>query len=128
MKGPAHKTLILTVCIIVGIMSVAGCEEEVKPAETNEEPKLSRFIAIENRELKKQIEELKKTHAGEIKQQKELLAKCEREKKDLEEVSSKGIESYMSDLMGPLTEENTKLKEENKALKAEIEKLKSETP
>ena len=130
MKGPVPKTLVLAVGIVVGIMLIAGCEEEENSSDTKSDTKpntrRSRLIAVENVQLKKQIEKLKKVHAKEIKRQEELLDKCEREKKTLEELSSKGVESYMQDVLGPLAEENAKLHEEIKTLKAQIEKLKTE--
>lgn len=127
MKGLAHKTLIVAVGIVFGIMLIAGCEEEEKnPSNITSDAKRSRLIAIENRELKQQIERLTKTHAKEIKKQKEMLDKCEREKKGLEDLSSKGVDSFMKDVLGPLADENTKLNEEIKILNAQIEKLKAE--
>ncbi|HUS73277.1 MAG TPA: hypothetical protein VMY06_09450 [Sedimentisphaerales bacterium] len=127
MKESAPKMLVVAVGIVFGIMLFAGCEEEEKnSSNTTSDTKRSRLIAIENVQLKKQIEELKKTHAKEIKRQKELLGKCEREKKNLEKLSSKGVDSYMNDLLRPLAEENAKLREEIETLKAQIEKLKTE--
>ncbi len=127
MKESAPKMIVAAVGIAFGIMLFAGCEEEEKnSSNTTLDVKRSRLIVIENRQLKQQIEELKKAHAKEIKGQKELLGKCERQKKILEELSSKGVDSYMQDLLGPLAEENTKLHEEIQTLKAQIEKLKAE--
>ncbi len=127
MKESAPKMLVVAVGIVFGIMLFAGCEEEEKnSSNTTSDGKRSRLIAIENRQLKQQIEDLKKAHAKETKGQKELLGKCERQKKNLEELSSKGVEDYMQDILGPLAEENTKLHGEIKTLKAQIEKLKTE--
>jgi len=127
MKESAPKILVVAVGIVFGIMLFAGCEEEEKSSSnTTSDAKRSRLIAIENQQLKQQIEELKKTHAKEIKRQKELLGKCEREKKTFEKMSSKGVDSYMNDLLKPLAEENAKLHEEIKTLKAQIEKLKKD--
>ena len=126
MKGPAHKTLVLAVGIVVGIMLIAGCEEEQNSSDTEPNTKRSRLIAVENTQLKNQIEKLKKLHAGEVEKQKKQLDKCLQEKKGFEELSRKGIENYMEDILGPLAEENAKLHEEIKTLKAQIEKLKTE--
>ena len=130
MKRPVPKTLVLAVGIIVGFMLIAGCEEEENLSDTkpDAEPnaKRSRLIAIENTQLKAQIEELKKLHSSEMEEQKKLLDKCLREKKALQDVSEKGIDNYMKDILGPLSDENVKLREENKTLKAQIEKLKTE--
>jgi hypothetical protein len=122
MKGLAHKILIVTVGIAFGIMLIAGCEEEENDASASTtDAKRSRLIAIENAQLKQQIEEMKKASAKEIQRQKELLGKCEKEKAALEEMSSKGVEEYMKDLIEPLAAENLKLKEEINTLKAQLE-------
>ena len=130
MKRPVPKTLVLAVGIIIGFMLIAGCEEEENLSNTkpDAEPnaKRSRLIAIENTQLKAQIEKLEKLHSSEMEKQKKLLDNCLREKKTLEDVSTKGLDSYMKDFLGPLAEENAKLREENKTLKAQIEKLKTE--
>ena len=119
--------LVVAVGFVFVIMLFAGCEEEEQnSSNTTSDAKRSRLIAIENVQLKKQIEELKKAHAKEIKGQKELPGKCEREKEALEELSSKGVDGYMKDILGPIAEENAKLHEEIKTLKAQIEKLKTE--
>ncbi|HIJ52487.1 MAG TPA: hypothetical protein HPP66_04955 [Planctomycetes bacterium] len=123
MKESVPKMLVVAVGFVFVIMLFAGCEEEEKnSSNTTSDAKRSRLIAIENRQLKQQIEELKKTHAKEIKRQNELLGKCEREKKNLEKLSSKGVEDYMKDILGPIFEENAKLHEEIETLKAQIEK------
>ncbi len=141
MAGSVSKTLLLTVVVIFGLMLFAGCEEEEKISDTNldttPDAKRSRLIAVENAQLKQQIEELKGQHARELQRQKELndkerqrlqrqLDSCLRAKAALGEISEKGVESYMQDIVGPLTDENAKLQEENKNLKAQIEKLKTE--
>ena len=141
MKESAYKTLVLAVCIVFGIMLIAGCEEEEKISNTMTDVppdvKRSRLIAVENAQLRQQIEELKDQHARELQRQKELndkerqrlqrqLDSCLRAKAALGEISEKGVESYMQDIVGPLTDENVKLQEENKNLKAQIEKLKTE--
>ena len=122
MKGLAHKTLIVAVGFMFGFMLIAGCEEEENNASAStSDAKRSRLIAIENAQLKQQIEEMKIARAKEIKRQKELLGRCEKEKAAREEMSSKGVEEYMKDLIGPLAEENQKLKEEINTLKAQLE-------
>ena len=130
MKRPVPKTLVLAVGIMVGFMLIAGCEEEENLSDTkpDTEPnaKRSRLIAVENAQLKAQIEELKKLHSSEMEKQKKLLDNCLREKGTLQEMSNKGLENFMQDILGPLSEENVKLHEEIKTLKAQIEKLKTE--
>ena len=130
MKRPVSRMLLLAVGVVFGIMLITGCEEEenlsnTKP-DTEPNAKRSRLIAIENTQLKAQIEELKKLHTSEMEKQKKLLDNCLREKKTLEDMSQKGVDTYMKDFLGPLAEENAKLREENQTLKAQIEKLKTE--
>lgn len=131
MKRPVPKTLVLAVGIIVGFMLIAGCkkeEENLSDTKPDAEPntKRSRLIAIENVQLKEQIEKLKNLHTGEMEEQKKLLDNCLREKGTLEEMSKQGIDNYMQNILGPLSDENVKLHEEIKTLKAQIEKLKTE--
>ncbi len=131
MKRPVPKTLVLAVGIIVGFMLIAGCkkeEENLSDTKPDAEPntKRSRLIAIENVQLKEQIEKLKNLHTGEMEEQKKLLDNCLREKGTLEEMSKQGIDNYMQNILGPLSDENVKLQEEIKTLKAQIEKLKTE--
>lgn len=141
MTRTVSKMLVLTVGIVLVTMLVTGCEEEQKISETQPDltpdAKRSRLIAVENAQLKQQIEKLKQMHTGELQRQKELndkemqrqqkkLDSCLQAKAAMDEISKKGVESYMQDIVGPLTEENAKLQEENKTLKAQIEKLKTE--
>ena len=129
MKSPVSRMLLLAVGVVFGIMLITGCEDEENSsnAQSNTTPnsKRSRLVAVENAQLKAQIEELTKLHSSEMEQQKKLLDNCLREKKSLEDVSKKGVDSYMKDFLGPLAEENAKLREENQTLKAQIEKLKT---
>jgi len=149
MKESAHKTLVLAVSIVVGLMLIAGCEEEQKISDTQPDTqpdakldippnaKRSRLIAIENAQLKAQIEKLKDSHTGEMEKQKnlhtreknrqkKLLDNCLRDKGTLQEMSKKGVDNYMQNILGPIVDENTKLQEEIKTLKEQIEKLKTE--
>ncbi len=145
MKESGHKTLVLAVGIIISILLIAGCEEEEKISDTmpdtipDTQPniKRSRLIAVENAQLTKQIEKLTVLHASQMERQKNLHSKeksslqkrldnCLRVQKDLEELSKKGVENYMQNILGPLADENTKQQEEIKTLKAQIEKLKTE--
>ena len=124
MKRLAPKMLIVAAGILIGIILVAGCEEEKKVTNTEPDTKRSRLIAVENAQLKKQIEELKKQHAKEMDMQKKLLESCLRDKKTYEDMSKKGVDNYMQDILGPLAEENEKLNKEIKALKAQLEEAK----
>ena len=125
MRKSAKKALVLVVGVIVAVMLFAGCEEENR-SDTKTSTTRSRFIANENRQLKEKIKESKRQHKREIKRWENLLAKCQKEKKDLEELSSKGFDKYMENILGPLFDENAKLQEENKKLKAKIGQLKKE--
>jgi len=145
MARSVSKTLVLAVGIVFGLMLISGCEEEQKIPDTKTDAQLdttpdakrSRLIAVENAQLKQQIEKLKEMHAGELQRQKELndkeiqkqqrqLDSCLRAKAAMGEISKNGVESYMQDIVGPLSDENSRLQEENKNLKAQIEKLKTE--
>ena len=82
MRESTHKTLVLAVSIIFSIMLIAGCEEEAKISDANLDTqpdvkldtppsvKRSRLIAIENAQLKAQIEKLKDLHTREMESQK----------------------------------------------------------
>jgi len=127
MKNSGLKAFVLAVGIIV-IMLNAGCEEEQLP-----DVKKARVIAAENMQLKKQlqrhdseIEKLKGQHEKELKKQKELLAKCQEEKKYLEGPLAGEFDEQMNDLFKRLGEENEKMSAENENLKQQIEKLKTE--
>ncbi|MHC4309515.1 MAG: hypothetical protein ACYSSN_06195 [Planctomycetota bacterium] len=145
MARSAPKTLVVAFSIIVGMMLIAGCEEEEKISDTKPDVKLdtppsakrSRLIAIENARLKEQIRRLNDSHTREMKKQinlhtkekntqKKLLDNCLRQKGALQDMSTKGVDKYMQNFLGPLADENTKHKEEIKTLKAQIEKLKTE--
>jgi outer membrane murein-binding lipoprotein Lpp len=137
MARSVQKMLVLAVSIVFGAMLFAGCEEEQNLSDTTPGAKQSRLIAVENSRLKKQIEQLKIQHAREMESQKKLHTKendrqerlldnCLREKAAMGEISTKGVESYMQDVVGPLSEENITLQGEVKTLKAQVEKLKTE--
>jgi hypothetical protein len=147
MKESAHKMLVLAVSTIFGLMLIAGCEEDAKISDTKldakpdakldipPDAKRSRLIAVENVQLKQQIQKLKAQHASQMERQKELhdkenkrqkklLDNCLRDKGVLEGMSKQGVENYMQNILGPLAEENTKLQQEIKTLKEQLEKLK----
>jgi len=140
MKESAYKMFVLAVGIIFSIMLFAGCEEEEKISDTmtdTPDAKRSRLIAVENVQLKKQIEKLTALHASEMERQKELhsreleglqqrLDTCLQEKEARDDMSTKGVEEYLQNVLGPISEENTKLREEIDTLKTQIEKLKTE--
>jgi len=125
MRKSAKKTLVLVVGVIVALTLFAGCEEE-NQSDTKASTTRSRFIANENRQLKEKIKELNRQHKREIERWENLLAKCQKEKKDLEELSSKGFDKYMENILGPLSDENTKLRVENENLKSQIKMLQAQ--
>ena len=113
MKKTVQKVSVLAVGVV--IMLIAGCEKE-NP------------LANENMQLKEQLEQRDK----EIEKQKELLVKCQQEKKDWEEQiqeSIKGLtDSAIKDLeeIGKLREENAKLKSHIEQLEVHIQQLEKE--
>jgi uncharacterized protein (DUF3084 family) len=129
MKKQAQKALILAVSIVAIAVLVTGCQEEKQP-DTKTIIAKSRLKVLEskreNKQLRKEIENLRKQHKEEIKYQKNLLKKCQQEKKDLEEVANKGVGKYMEDILGPLVDENAKLNEENENLKSQIKALQAQ--
>jgi predicted nuclease with TOPRIM domain len=126
MKGIALKAFVLAVCV-VAIIIITGCEEQQVSG-----GKMARIIAAENIQLKEQlqqykseIEKLKKQYDIELKKQGELLAKCSREKKSLEEQFAGKYEDQINEFFKTVAQESGKLDEENKQLKAQVEKLKA---
>jgi len=96
---------------------IAGCEEENLLA-----IRKSRIIAIENKQLKEQLEQLDK----EIKKQKELLTNCLQEKKALEEKPLKDSKARMEHLLKAVVGRNKQLNAKNKNLKTQISLLESQ--
>lgn len=113
MKRRTQKAVILAVGVV--IMLTAGCEKE-NP------------LAKENMQLKEQLEQRDK----EIEKQKELLVKCQQEKKVWAEQipeSMKGMtDSALKDLeeIGRLREGNAKLKVQIEQLETHIQQLEKE--
>jgi len=87
---------------IAAIMLITGCEKENLP-----NTKKCRFVAAENIELKKQLEECDKK----VKEQKELLY----------QQSQKGFEEFYNTACERMVEEYEQLVKENKELKAQLE-------
>jgi len=99
-------TVAFAVCVAF-IILIAGCEGE-NLSDTKSNIKKSRLIAVENIQLKK-----------EVAKQKELLDKCLREKKALQEKPQEEGESLIKFLF----EENLRLDKENKSLKVQVQRL-----
>ncbi len=123
MERVIRKIFVLAVGIVV--MSIAGCGQQEPPS-----VKKSRLIAVENMQLKREleqrnreIEKLKELHNREIKKQEELLAKCVREKDSWKQKARQNVRNQVKGVFDAAMEQNAKLRKENEKLKAEIEKL-----
>ncbi len=123
MKKPATKILVLAVCVVV--MSIAGCGEQEPPS-----MKKSRLIAVENMQLKREleqcnreIEKLIELHNRESRKQEKILTECVQEKKSWKQKAQQNVRNQIKGVFDAVMEQNAKLLEENKKLKAQIEKL-----
>jgi len=129
MKKSAKKALVLVVGVIAAFILFAGCEEE-NVSDTKSIITKSRLQAAEkaaeNRRLRKEIKDLKGLHKKELKKQEMALERCLRDKRSLEELSSKGVDEYMKNILGPLIDENRKLRKENENLKSKIKTLQAQ--
>jgi hypothetical protein len=143
MKKTTRKILILMVGVFAATALVAGCQEEQKQTsavsndQTNrlaEVERMSKLMAAQNVDLRKQLKEQERLHAAEMQRQRtlnekdiqkqtKLLEKCRQENKALEEASRDDVESYMSGVLGPVVDENDKLSKENEALKVQVQNL-----
>lgn len=139
MKRPAQKAFVLenpkriflplgTLAICVVIMLIAGCEEQNLSS-----TKKSRLIAVENMELKKELEQrgeeikrLQEQHEKQIKQQEQKLAICLKQKEAFKKQLGQNIQEKVGSVVNAVMQENKKLRKENEGLKAQIEKLKTE--
>jgi len=122
MKKIARKIFVLAVCVVV--MSIVGCGEQELPS-----VKKSRLIAVENMQLKREleqrnreIEKLIEQHNKEIKKQEKLLSKCVQEKEIWKQKARQNVRDQVKGVFDAVMEQNAKLLEENKKLKAQIEK------
>jgi len=123
MKRAARKIFVLAVCVVV--MLIAGCGEQEPPG-----VKKSRLIAVENMQLKRELEQssreierLKELHNRESRKQEKLLAECGQEKESLKQKAQQNVKNQVKGVFDAVMEQNAKLLEENKKLKAQIEKL-----
>ncbi len=101
------------------IVWAGGCQEE----QISSDVKMSRLISAENRQLKQEIETLKK----QIDQQEQNLAQCEKEKQDWQFKAEKGLEKQGEKMMSMMMTSQAGLTAENERLKAELAKLKGES-
>jgi len=124
MKKPATKILVLAVCVVV-VLLIAGCGEQEPPS-----MKKSRLIAVENMQLKREleqcnreIEKLIELHNRESRKQEKILAECVQEKESWKRKAQQNVRNQVKGVFDAVMEQNAKLLEENKKLKAQIEKL-----
>jgi hypothetical protein len=122
MKKPARKTFPSAVGIIVAVMLIAGCQEQNLSDETPSE-KMSRLIAAENIDLKKQIEEQNVAHAKEMQKQQNVLDGCLADKKALEKRTKKEIERQVNEVVSVVIAKNGELRQENQELKTQNNRL-----
>jgi len=136
MKTRAKSSLPTVLAVVFFCSLFAGCDKNNTPATTNSE-KMSRLIAVENAQLIKKLKDQQESCQKQLADQKTLndrqikrlnyaLDKSTKENQALHELSDKGMEEYMSNIVGPLADDNTRLKKENEALKAQIEELKKQ--
>jgi len=130
MRKTAAKVI---VGVSIGVVILAGCEKQ-NGGEISDSEKRSRLIAMENAELKEQLEKQKDNYERQLVQKQQLFNQCDQQRTALAEMSKGRLEGYMSDIVGPLVNENAKLQEQVKnlntriaELEAEIEKLKTES-
>ena len=123
MKKPATKILVLAVCFVV--LLIAGCGEQELPS-----MKKSRLIAVENMQLKREleqcnreIEKLIELHNKESRKQEKILAECVQEKESWKQKAQQNVRNQVKGVFDAVMEQNAKLLEENKKIKAQIEKL-----
>jgi len=121
--------LLLAVGIVVATTLIIGCEaENLSDAESN--TARSKLIAAENRQLRKEIKNLKELNKKELKRQEGLLAKCQQERDALVKLSGEGIRDLMDTALNDITKEAARLREEIenresriKTLQAQIKRL-----
>ncbi len=123
MKKPATNIFVFAVCVVV--LLIAGCVEQEPPG-----VKKSRLIAVENMQLKRELEQssreierLKELHNRESRKQEKLLAECVQEKESWKQKARQNVKNQVKGVFDAVMEQNAKLLEENKKLRSEIEKL-----
>ena len=110
MKNSSCKIAVSLIGVLMVITLVAGCEEQ-----NLANNKKSRLVATEN----VQLTELLGKCETELKNQKQLLADCQKEKVLAVEKTKKDAETLTSFVM----EKNKDLVKENEELKAQLENL-----
>ncbi|HUW18020.1 MAG TPA: hypothetical protein VMW16_01810 [Sedimentisphaerales bacterium] len=129
MKGPTQKTLVLAIGVIAYFMMLAGCQEEQKQTQNQLDTpgeKRSRLIAMENMQLKRQIEQQKSLHARQMEDQKKQFEQCLQDKKSLEDLAGKNVQGFMDTIIKDLSDDNQRLQQEVTNLKAQVDSLKAQ--
>jgi len=123
MKRAIRKIFVLAVGVVV--MSIAGCGQQEPPS-----VKKSRLIAVENMQLRREleqrdreIEKLIELHNRESRKQEKLLAECVQERDSWKQKARQNVRNQVKGVFDAVMEQNAKLREENEKLKAQIEKL-----
>lgn len=118
------KSLVLGLGI-VALALTCGCQEE-RVVDPKSCPAKYRLLAVENRNLEKQIDSLNEQHKDELNKQEKSLAKCLQEKDSLAKLSAKKIEDAMDLFLKAANEENARLRKTNESLRSDIEALQKE--
>ncbi|MHC4623488.1 MAG: hypothetical protein ACYS4W_06250 [Planctomycetota bacterium] len=126
MRTQTTKTLLWAIGICLVVCFITGCQEEQAAGGAKSDAKRTRLIAVENAQLKKQLQELKIIHARQMDRQKKLLEKCQTEKGALEELTDQNINEFMGQASEGALEENTRLRTENEELKSQVEQLRAQ--
>lgn len=113
MKWTSWVAVCLAAVVLVSL--IAGCEEE-----NISDVKKHRLIAVENKELKAEVEKLDKKVA----KLEDDLAQCRTDRDKWEVTATETIQKNVRGILGHAMEKNVQLREENVKLKAEIEQLK----
>ena len=113
MKWTSWVAVCLAAVVLVSL--IAGCEEE-----NISEVKKHRLIAVENKELKAEVEKRDKN----ITKLEDDLAQCRTDRDKWKETATETIHENVREILVHAMEESVQLREENVKLKAEIEQLK----
>ena len=117
-----QKPLVLSAGIVVLITLIPGCQEE-NISDTKSSVPRTMLLATRNRELKKEINGLKKQHKNEINAWEKRLAKCQRDRQALAKLSAKDFRKDL-DALRNTAKETAKLVDES--LKSQVEELQKE--
>ncbi|MHC4266608.1 MAG: hypothetical protein ACYSUK_11875 [Planctomycetota bacterium] len=133
MKQTVLKMLLILVWLFI---LVAGCEEQQANVEVPGE-KQARLVAIENTQLKEQIQQFnqklanqKRSYEKQIRGLKAVINQAKETNNELRELLKEDanwqqMEEFMSTLAATIGEKNDRLTLENRSLKDEIEELKN---